>query len=107
MAIKKLTLNPKEIVNGFHLMQIQDNLDLSISEIQNSDFQTGVFVVASLISGQDNIINHGLDRKVQGWTVVGKNAQSDIWESSTVNNFPDKMLVLRASVNVTIKLYLF
>lgn len=107
MAIKRLTLNPKEMITGFHLSQVQDNFDLSISQIQNSEFQNGVIMQVALISGQDNVINHGLDRKVQGWTVIGKNAQSDIWESSSSNPFPTKRILLRSSSNVTIKLYLF
>lgn len=107
MGIKRLTLNPKEPVTAFHLSQIQDNLDLAISAIQNSSFQNGVIIQVNLLAAGDNAINHGLDRKVQGWTVIGKNAQSDVWESSTVNNFPTKQIILRASANVRVKIYLF
>lgn len=104
---KRVILNPKEVVSGFHIAQVQDNLDLTISEIQNSQFQNGVFVDASLLSASDNTINHGLGRKVTGWVVVDKNANANVWQSTAVNNFPDKQLILKTSVNVTAKIYIF
>jgi hypothetical protein len=106
--LKRLVLNPKDPILGFHLTQIQDNIDIGLSQLQNAPFQNGVLVVVLLSSGgADNIINHGLDRVAQGWTIVGKDAQADIWESSTVNNFKSKQIILKASATVTAKLYIF
>jgi hypothetical protein len=106
--LKRLVLNPNEVVKGFHLTQVQDNVDLSISQIQGSPFVNGSFVVVTLsAAGSDNLINHGLDRNIQGWVVVNKNANADVWESSTVNNFPSKQIILKASATVTVKLYFF
>lgn len=110
MAIKfkRLLLNPKDVVNGFHIAQLQDNVDLVFNQIQISNFQNGVFVVVTLSAGSvDNVVNHGLEREVQGWTVVDKNATADIWQSTTTNNLKTKQILLRASAAVTVKLYIF
>lgn len=104
---KRLVLNPRESVVGFHLTQVQDNISLSLLQIQNSEFQNGVFVEVSLLSASDNVVNHGLGRVVQGWTVIRKDARADVWDSSATNNFPDKQIILSASANVKVKLYLF
>lgn len=108
IKLKRLVVDPRGLVEGFHLSQIQDNIDLSLSQVSNSPFFSGVFVVTDLVAGgADNTINHGLDRKVQGWTIVSKNAQADLWESPTVNKLPNKQIILRTSNAVTVKLYLF
>lgn len=105
---KRLVLNPKEVVNAFHLTQVQDNVDLVFNQLQISPFQNGVFVVVGLSAGGvDNVVNHGLEREVQGWIVVDKNAQADIWLSPTTNNLKTKQILLRASAIVTVKLYIF
>lgn len=108
IKLKRLILNPKDMVNGFHLTQVQDNVDLIVNQLGISPFQSGVFVVVTLSTGGvDNVVNHGLGRVVQGWTVVDKNANADIWQSTTTNNLKDKQILLRASALVTVKLYLF
>ena len=107
IKIKKLVLNPKEMVNGFHLTQVQDNVDLAISRLSNTDFQNGNFKTITLLSGIDNVIDHGLDREVQGWVVVDKNASADIWRPSAMNTWPKLQIILRASSTVTAKIYFF
>lgn len=71
-----------------------------------------------LISGQNNlvevaigtgdtIVNHGLKRPVQGFLVVRKQAQTDVWESTTSNAQPQNQIILKASVAATVTLYFF
>ena len=105
---KRLVINHKEPLKPLYITQLQDNIDLALTEIQNTGFQNGVFVVVPLVAGGvDNIVNHGLGRSVQGWTVVDKNANADVWQSTATNNFKDKQILLRASAAVTVKLYIF
>lgn len=106
-SLKKLVINPNETPRGFHLTQMQDNIDLAITQISNSSFQNGTIVQLSLLSGQDNIVNHGLDREVQGWTVIDKDQDSNVWKSSTVNKIKNKQIILRVSANVSVKIYFF
>ena len=105
--LKKLVLNPGDVIKGFHLTQVQDNIGLAIKSLNNSDFINGTVKSLPLLVGIDNIINHGLDREVQGWTVIDKNANSDVWQSTSVNNFKSKQIILKCSADVTVKIYFF
>lgn len=60
-----------------------------------------------LTSGVDNYIAHGLDRNLIGYFVVRRNANSQVWESATKNNFPDRDLILNVSAGVTVSLWVF
>lgn len=107
IKIKKLVLNPSDVVNGFHLTQVQDNIDLAISRLSGSQFQNGTFKTVTLLTGIDNVIDHGLDRQIQGWIVVDKNGQADIWQSSSMNTWSKLQVILKSSANVTAKIYFF
>ena len=51
-------------------------------------------------------VSHGLGRDIQGWVVVDTSAQADVWKASSQPT-PSKTLVLAASADVTISLYVF
>jgi len=52
----------------------------------------------------DNVINHKLGRKQQGWLVLDVNASTTIYRSA---DFNDKTLTLNSSAAATIKLGVF
>lgn len=54
-----------------------------------------------------NLVNHLLGRKLQGYIVVLKDANVDIYDSQAVNPYPDLTVVLNASGAATISLYVF
>lgn len=60
----------------------------------------------TVLSASGLTVSHGLGRDIQGWVVIRKGAQADVWEAS---NQPtaSKTLVLESSANVTISLYVF
>jgi len=61
----------------------------------------------SLLSASDNSINHKLGREIQGWVIINKTAQSDIWAVPTKQTRTSKTLVLNCSADVTVSLYVF
>lgn len=60
----------------------------------------------SLVSG-DNTINHKLGRKLQGWIVVGKTANANIFDKQATNTMPELTLVLNSSATTTVNLWVF
>lgn len=66
----------------------------------------GQYVTAS-IATSDTSINHTLKRQITGWLVVRKDAQGDVWESSTVNPRPGDQIIFKASSAVNVTLYFF
>lgn len=106
--LKKIVLNPSDELKGFHLIQVQENVGLLFNQIQNSQFLNGVFISdVSLKTGQDNTINHGLDRNPLGFIVTLKNANADVWEATTLNPFRNRQIILNCSSDVKVTLYLF
>jgi hypothetical protein len=57
----------------------------------------------NLIAGQDNVINHGLNRGPLFWMLARINAQSTVWEIR--HNLEDRFLKLRCSANCTVNLW--
>lgn len=57
-------------------------------------------------SGQ-NIINHGLQRKLQGYLVIMNNAAITYFDTQSQNSRPELTLFFNASGTATISLYVF
>lgn len=67
----------------------------------------GVYLTeVSLLTG-NNTINHTLDRTLQGWFVVRLRAQAVVSDLQDTNPNPEKTLILEASSNVVVDLFVF
>lgn len=60
----------------------------------------------ALASG-DNAVNHGLQRKLQGYLVVLNSAAVTFYDKQATNQRPDLTLILNASGATTVSLYVF
>lgn len=54
-----------------------------------------------------NIVNHGLQRKLQGYIVTLKSADVSLYDSQATNQMPDFNLILNSSGAATVSLYVF
>ena len=90
------------------LMRLQDNVELSLNQIIGNRILDGIILENITIStGVDNKVNHKLSRKFIGWIIVRNNAESVVYESTTVNNIPEKQIILNASADAIISIYIF
>ena len=60
----------------------------------------------SVVSGQ-NVINHGLGRKLQGYIVVLNDSNVTFYDDQATNQRPELTLLLQASGAAIITLYVF
>jgi hypothetical protein len=98
----------KVFSDDFNTQRLQDNVSDAIRAIENAIIVNGVVVTGiAVVSGSDIQVNHGLNRNPVGFLMIDSNAQVTVWQSTTVNNFKNKMLLLRASATATINLYIF
>lgn len=88
-AINDVTRNP--VINGVIATQ-------TVSGAQTTEFD--------LESG-DNTINHGLNRELIGYLIIGKSAAVDIYDKQATNTQKNRTLILNSSGAVTVKLYVF
>jgi len=79
------------------------NLDEIFREIQ-SDFLYGVTIKDVVLGASETSIAHKLGSKTQGWIIIDKNANENIWSSSAKDG---KFLYLTASGDVTVTIYVW
>lgn len=98
----------KVFSDDYNTQRLQDNISDAVRKIENNIITNGVVVTGiAAVSGSDIQVNHGLNRIPVGFLTIDSNAQVTVWQSTTVNNFKTKMLLLRASATATISLYIF
>lgn len=107
----KLILNIAQTATPASLLQVfnelQNNIDttfLSLNKIQND---STILTNVELVTGQVNIINHRLGRKLAGWKVVRQRSEAAIWDSQDDNTANNLTLWLRTDQNVTVDLEVF
>lgn len=90
------------------LNRVQDRISDVIAAIQLSDIIDGVSLRnVSLVAGQDNFVNHKLNRKLRGWIVTRVRGNSVLWDLQDDNDAPTRTLNLRCSQDVIIDLWVF
>ncbi len=74
--------------------------------ISNELLQGQMLTAVKLINGQ-TAVNHGLQRKLLGYFIVGNNTQSTIWDSQASNQMPQLTLLLNSNAATTVNLWVF
>lgn len=88
--------------------QLQENVEQALNPIVDKQILDGILIKdISLISGQDNNINHLLGRELLGWTIVRQKANSIIWDSQDSSISKSRTLTLNCSADVTISIWVF
>jgi len=67
----------------------------------------GLLISNVFVYPGQNVINHGLGRILQGYIVVMNNADITFYDDQLVNQQPSLTLLLNASGQATISLYVF
>lgn len=87
--------------------QLQQNLKQALDPFLKAALLQGYILSDVALSSGDNIIRHGLDRKLQGYITVLANAAATIYDKQSENTSPETTLILNASAPVTVSLYVF
>jgi len=105
MSLSQFT---KLYTNDAFLTRLQVHLQQLFDKLFDSPLSQGVLKEDVLVTtGQDNLISHGLGKSFQGFLVTTKNAEADVWESTTANNIPDRHIILKSSATVTCSFWFF
>ena len=104
----KLLIKPykKIFTPNYDIQKIQAYAEETFNKLIKSDFIVGNYIDIT-IDVTDTIVNHLLQRKFKGWVVVDRDAPGIVYQSSTLNNYPDKLIILKATVKVYTKIYFF
>ena len=90
------------------LQRVQENTDNAFRQfLRNALLDSAFLETIDLVTGQDNVINHTLNRPLRGWFPVRKSAEATLWDTQAINTLPSRTLVLQTSADVTISLIVF
>lgn len=78
-----------------------------INPVLSQPINSGVILKEVSLTTGDNVINHRLGRKLQGWFIVRQRGPAVIYDNQDSNNQPNLTLLLNASTNVTVDLLVF
>jgi len=90
------------------LQRIQDNIANTLNPITQNPLINAQILPGIVLKVGPNVINHGLGRKLQGWSILRMRVVfSQVFDTQDTNLTPDKTLLLNSSVLVTVDLEVF
>lgn len=90
------------------IRQLQGAVDLVFQELLKKQIIEGNFLEnIALNTGVDNLVSHKLGRPVQGYIVVKRDADANIWDTEAQNTMKTSFVNLRSSADCTISLWVF
>jgi hypothetical protein len=87
------------------LNNMQENVEEVVAPLLKNPLLDGQILSNIELTTGSNSISHKLGRKLQGWVIVDKDDNSNIYRETS--STPTLTLVLNSSANVTISLYVF
>jgi hypothetical protein len=74
--------------------------------LANATNSSSVLRSVTLVAG-DNVINHKLGQKLQGWSIVRLRGASTIYDKQDSNSMPNLTLILNSSSAVVVDIQVF
>lgn len=93
--------------SDYDLNQVQLSLVRTLNPVFNTPILGGDYLSSVSLTTGLNIINHGLERNLNGWIIVRQRAQAQLWDSQDSNKTPTLTLALNSTAPVVVDLYVF
>lgn len=88
------------------IQKLQDSTDETFRSFQKKEILEGRLLEdVAIVSGTAKIVQHKMGRALRGWIIAGKDADARVWE--TPSTTPRSSLILNASANVTVNIWVF
>ena len=87
--------------------RFQEQVRQAFKELASLDVLRGRRIENVDVTTSGVTLQHGLGRKLLGWTLVRMRADARVWDLQDSNQTPDKTLVLKASAPATVDLWVF
>ena len=87
--------------------QVQGYIATALNPLFQLPFASGNRVQDVEVTTSDTIVDHGLDQAPEGWIVLKQDAAQVIYQSATVNDFPETTIIMKAGGTVTADLFFF
>ena len=97
----------KTIPGDRKLDKVQKNVEQALTPLLQSLVLDGVFLQNVQLSSGVNNVAHQLGRRLNGWIIVRKRANAQIWDEQDSNATPTRTLRLQASADAIVDLWVF
>ena len=98
----------KHFTQDQDISAVQDNVADYLNQLDRlPQLDSHIIRDVVLNSAVDNQVAHELNRNIEGWQIIRKNANAVVWESSTTNPSPTKFVLLRASAACKVTILFF
>lgn len=87
--------------------QMQNQWAAAINPVLSSPIVSGLQLNNVALANGTTVINHKLGRKLQGWLIVGINANATIHDNQATNQMSDLTLSLTSNAAVTVNLWVY
>ena len=98
----------RKVLSGSREMtSLQTNVEQAVGEVIKSPLINGRLLENVILGTASVRVEHKLGRKPQGYIVVRRTADAQVFDSQAVEGSPDLFLPLTASAPVTVSLWIF
>ena len=87
--------------------QVQGFIATALQPLFQLPFADGNRVKDVDLGTSDSFVNHGLDHTPEGFLVLKLNAAQVVYESATANDFPDRIMILKAGGTCIADIFFF
>jgi hypothetical protein len=102
MPFKRIQTSTQEV------QLIQDNIATALQPLEAMPMVGGNLVTADLVTGQDNLVRHGLGRKPKLYLIGNLNVDATVWSpvATSMNSSSDATFInLRCSADCTVSVW--
>ena len=87
--------------------QLQQNISQAVNPVLALPLTKGLTLANVQLTAGTNNVPHTLGRTLQGWFVTRIRSSATIYDAQDSNTSPNKILVLVASADVTVDLFVY
>lgn len=98
---------PNQQTNDRNLGFAQGGLQQALGPLLKNPLTNGIILEGVALTTGSNTISHGLGRNLQGWFTVRVRSSATFYDTQDTNTTPQNTLVLVASADVVVNLYVY
>lgn len=88
--------------------QFQSNVESALYPVMKFPILSGHQIDGiTITAGTDSVVNHQLGQTLQGYFIVKNSAASQVYDGQSTNAKANQTLILRASANTTVSVWVY
>ncbi len=90
-----------------NFVQMQNSWSAQLQPVLNNVLTAGQLLQNVVLVPGDNAVNHGLGRRLVGWSITRKRNAAIIFDKQDGNAFPILTLALNSDLDAVVDIYVF